>query len=370
MAEPTVRGRFVWHELMTSDVAAAVTYYKKAIGWTTQPYKGDNSYLMWVAKSGPLGGVASLPEGNAAPYWLPYIGTPDIEATVRDAEKLGGKVLVPVTTISDAGSYAVLADPQGASFGVYGTQDANASSGNGMPQPGEFSWHELPTNDYKAAFAFYEALFGWEKTGEHDMGQWGIYFMFGFNGQSIGGMFNKDPHMPIAWCSYTQVADATKTAKTASKAGGKVINGPMEVPGGSWIAQILDPQGAMHAVVSNAVMAAAATPAKTEASNVKSAAASVNKKKAAVKKKSAKKKLAAKAKRPVVKAKKATKKKVAVKKAAKKSGKKASKRLAPKPMPKKKASKKKLAQKTARGKAKVAKKAPAAKRRKTAKRKK
>ena len=32
-------------------------------------------------------------------------------------------------------------------------------------------------------------------------------------------------------------------------AGGKIINGPMEVPGGSWIVQCKDPQGAMFALV-------------------------------------------------------------------------------------------------------------------------
>jgi predicted enzyme related to lactoylglutathione lyase len=44
------------------------------------------------------------------------------------------------------------------------------------------------------------------------------------------------------------VDDATAGAERVQKAGGQVINGPMEVPGGDWIAQGIDPQGAMFAI--------------------------------------------------------------------------------------------------------------------------
>ncbi|MGE0114630.1 MAG: VOC family protein [Steroidobacteraceae bacterium] len=358
MAKPTVRGRFVWHELLTMEVPSAVAYYQKVVGWKTQPWQQDSTYLMWVAKRGPVGGVAGSAAG-AAPHWLPYVGTTDIEATVNGAQKLGSKVVVPVTDIPNAGRYAVLADPQGARFGVYGS--ANATAAAGKPQPGEFAWHELATTDYKIAFTFYQTLFGWEKTGEHDMGEMGMYFMFGVNGNALGGMFNKPSTMPAAWCCYAEVADARKVAKVAAKAGGTVLNGPMQVPGGSWIAQISDPQGAMHAVVSAAP--AVARPAKPAAKAAASATVTV--KKAGKKKASKKKKAVAKA-RP---ARKSAKKKPPQKKVAKNSAKKTVR----KPLPKKKAGKKKVALKKLKrsSKTKIAKKKqPAAKRRLAAKRKK
>jgi predicted enzyme related to lactoylglutathione lyase len=318
MAEPTVRGSFVWHDLMTSDVPAAVTYYQKVNGWKTQPF--DANYLMWVAKTGPLGGVEALPAGQTTPYWLPYVGTTDIGATLKLAEKLGGKIVKPVTEIASGGSYAVLADPQGAIFGVH--WGPNSKPAAGMPQVGQFSWQELATSDYQAAFAFYQALFGWQKVGEHDMGAMGMYFMYGLNGQPFGGMFTIMPGMPMppAWCCYAQVADARKTAKVAVKAGGKLINGPMQVPGGSWIAQLIDPQGGMHAVVSfDPLMGIAPTvsePAATPTTPVKKAAKKkVTKKKIA--KKSSKKKAANK-----LAGKSVPKKKVVVKKAKKKAVKK------------------------------------------------
>ena len=368
MAEPNVRGSFVWHELMTADVPAAIAYYQKVVGWKTQPF--DANYLMWVAKSGPIGGVATLPAGQTTPYWLPYIGTTDIEATVQQAQQLGGKVVTPVTDIPNAGRYAVLTDPQGATFGVHWSPKSMSPSG--APQPGQFSWQELATADYKAAFAFYQALFGWEKTGEHDMGAMGIYFMFGLNGQAFGGMFNKPAGMPAGWCCYAQVADARKVAKVAAKAGGKIINGPMQVPGGSWIVQLTDPQGGMHAVVSSEPIVATAAPAASKAAagtavtvkkaSKKKAAKKKAAKKKAVKKKAVKKKELVAASKPVKKTAKKKSSKKAGKKIAKKSAKKANKKVMRKPASKKKVAKKKVMKKLKRpAKRKIARKKPAAK---------
>ena len=51
------------------------------------------------------------------------------------------------------------------------------------------------------------------------------------------------------------VDSADAAADRAKKAGGTVINGPMEVPGGDRIAAILDPQGAAFAVHSKVTSA-------------------------------------------------------------------------------------------------------------------
>jgi predicted enzyme related to lactoylglutathione lyase len=313
MAETAVRGRFVWQELMTTDVQSAVAYYQKVVGWKTQAWQVDSNYLMWVAKSGPIGGVAALPAVDAAPYWLHYIGTADIDATVRDAEQLGGHIVVPITNIANGGRYAVLADPQGGKFGVHWS--AGATTPVGQPQSGEFAWYELATSDYQAAFNFYQALFGWQKTDQLDMGEVGVYFMFGINGQSIGGIYNKRSDTTVSWCGYALVADAVKAAKLAAKSGGKVCNGPMQVPGGNWIAQLSDPQGAMHAVVSP-------TPASAKAAVAQAAAKKGVKKKASKSKSVKKKTTIAKSKQAAVATRstnKAVKKPAAKKKVVKKS---------------------------------------------------
>jgi predicted enzyme related to lactoylglutathione lyase len=244
MAEKTVRGRFVWHELMTPETTGAQAFYSKVLGWKSQPWEHDSSYSLFVAASGPVGGAVA--QSNGAPHWLHSISTDDIDATVREATNRGGRVLTEITEIPGGmGKYAVLSDPQGASFGVHWSDGEGPPAG--APKRGEFSWHELSTTDYAAAFEFYSALFGWEKTGVREMGEGlGTYFMFGLDGQPLGGMMNMGPSP--AWLGYVRVKNVDDVIKKAKAARGRLINGPMEVPGGDWIAQFLDPYGAPFAV--------------------------------------------------------------------------------------------------------------------------
>lgn len=244
MADQSVRGRFVWHELMTPDANAAHAFYSKAIGWKSQPWEEDSSYVMFAAPRGPIG--ATVAADSEPPHWLPYVGTGNIENTVAQAKQKGGSVVKEIDTLSSGSKYAVLQDPYGATFGVY---ESAADYGQiTEPQPGEHSWHELMSTDYAGAFAFYSELFGWQKIDQHDMGAMGVYLIWGLNGRQLGGMMNVMNGGPSpAWVSYVRVKDVNQTAKKAKSAGGKVINGPMEVPGGDWIVQVVDPQGAMFA---------------------------------------------------------------------------------------------------------------------------
>jgi predicted enzyme related to lactoylglutathione lyase len=230
---------------MTPDAAAAQGFYSKVLGWKTQAWELDASYTLFVANSGPIGGTSSE---TGPSQWISYIGTDDIEATVRQAQELGGIVTKPITSMPNGGRYALLDDPQGATFGVYESTSDHAPEK--AAKRGEHSWHELATDDYQAAFDFYSALFGWEEAGQHDMGAPnGVYFMFGRNGVTLGGIFNRLPEMPAsAWTAYVRVRDTQKVVPKATAEGATLLVGPMEVPGGDWIAQFADPQGAVFAV--------------------------------------------------------------------------------------------------------------------------
>jgi hypothetical protein len=106
------------------------------------------------------------------------------------------------------------------------------------------------TTDHEAAFGFYSALFGWEKIRDFDMGKMGKYLIYGTRGKELGGMFtkSKDMPMPPMWTYYVQVADLDAAILRARAKGARLMNGPMEVPGGARIAQLSDPQGAAFAL--------------------------------------------------------------------------------------------------------------------------
>lgn len=262
MAKATSRGRFVWHELLTTDPKAALPFYTRIVGWKTQPWDKDPSYTVLLADSGPVGGVMTLPAEakavGAPPNWLSYIETPDLETTVDAAVKLGAQVLKPATGLPDVGRFAVLADPQGAVFAPF--TPANRAQVNDPPRPGEFSWHELITTDHGSALRFYQELFGWEKHEAMNVGgPVGIYQIFGWDGKGMGGIYNKPKEMPAPphWLPYAMVPDTQKAAATVTATGGKVLTGPMEVPGGDLIIVGLDPQGAAFALHSTAAAPAA-----------------------------------------------------------------------------------------------------------------
>ena len=253
MSDAKIRGQFVWHELMTTDTEAAAAFYSKVVGWSIKQWAEDSDYTLFMTPEGAMAGLMLLPEEakamNVPPNWMTYIGTPDVDETARLATQLGGEVLRAPDDVPDVGRFAMLADPQGAAFGVMTL--VNPSPDSAHVELGDFSWHELATSDGETAFDFYSDLFGWEKTESMDMGPgMGVYQMFGWKGRTIGGMFTKPENIPgpAYWMPYAKVSDARGAAKTIARASGQVINGPMEVPGGDWITQGIDPQGAVFSV--------------------------------------------------------------------------------------------------------------------------
>ena len=155
-------GLFVWYELMTKDVQAAIACYGEVVGWKTQPFAEGGDYIMWVGSQGPLGGVMKLPDEaakmGAPPHWLGYVRVEDVDATAALTKKLGGKVHKEPTDIPTVGRFAVIADQQGASIGVF--KPIHEMALHDAAKEGETCWNELMTSDSIAAFKFYAQLFG------------------------------------------------------------------------------------------------------------------------------------------------------------------------------------------------------------------
>jgi predicted enzyme related to lactoylglutathione lyase len=248
-------GQNVWHDLMTTDPEGAKRFYAAVVGWKTEDWADappDKPYTMWVSDQGPLGGVILLPDEakqmGAPSHWLAYTTVADVDATAARVEELGGKIYQPPFDVPKVGRLAVLADPQGAVFAIF---KAETEMTPHRDEPGQFSWAELNTTDWEAAWKFYSELFGWKERSSMDMGEAGTYFMFNDAAERTrGGMSNMAQQMkvPPHWLHYITVSDMDQTLGRIKSTGGKVMNGPMPVPGGDVIAQCVDPQGAFFAV--------------------------------------------------------------------------------------------------------------------------
>jgi predicted enzyme related to lactoylglutathione lyase len=260
MTAVKTRGRFVWYDLMTTDLEAAKRFYAGVTGWGTQVFTDAGpAYTMWVNGEKPIGGVTELtPEmlaQHVPPHWMAHVTVDDVDEAAAEATALGAKVVLPPADIPTVGRWAILADPQGATFAIF-KPNQEPSDADFAPKVGEASWHELTTSDHVAAFDFYSKLLGWEKQQEMDMGGGATYLMYGQSADSamLGGMWtwDKPEHkMPPNWMIYFKVDDADQAAERVKQLGGRVLNGPMEVPGGDRIAQCADPAGAMFGVHSS-----------------------------------------------------------------------------------------------------------------------
>jgi|KBSMisStandDraft_5_1062788.scaffolds.fasta_scaffold203448_3 uncharacterized protein len=252
-AVSTMLGRPVWYELMTTDMAAAETFYKNVIGWTSAPFRGAPDPYNVFKRSGDVqvAGLMHRPQGmNMPPFWSMYIAVPKLEDTAAQIKRLGGSDLSGIIDVPTIGRMQMLKDPQGAAF--YIIQPAPREERPELaPEVGEASWLELMTTDAEAAMKFYTQVFGWQPGQTMDMGPMGKYHIFNRPIGMIGGMMNKPPemsHVPPNWGIYFRVPDINAAVERVKANGGQILNGPQDVPDGDKIVNAMDPQGAMFSL--------------------------------------------------------------------------------------------------------------------------
>jgi predicted enzyme related to lactoylglutathione lyase len=249
-------GDFLWYDVMTTDPEAGRAFYKAVFDWNMADagVQGHEYTVLSVGSTG-VGGLMRLPDDaksmGVPPCWTGYIGSADVDSDAKRLTAAGGSVRKPAQDIPGVGRFAVVADPHGAVFMLF-KPTGTETPGPALPPeaPGNIGWRELMAGDGAAAFAFYAEMFGWTKAEAHDMGPMGVYQLFAKDGVTRGGMMTKMPEMPVpCWGFYVNAEAIDAAAARVTRAGGTIVNGPMEVPGGQWIVQCTDPQGAHFGIV-------------------------------------------------------------------------------------------------------------------------
>jgi hypothetical protein len=234
---------------MTTDMKAAELFYKTVVGWTMEPFKDAKEPYTMLNRSGNvgIGGIITRPaDVKAPPFWAMYIAVPKLEDTVAHITRLGGKTHTDVISIPKVGRMQLMMDPQGAAFYILEPASSEQRP-EGAPEIGDASWIELMTTDMNAALKFYQEVFHWQPGQSMDMGPMGQYQIFNRPHGQIGGMMNKPKEManvPPNWQIYFRVPDVDAAAGRVKAAGGKILNGPMDVPDGDRVLNGMDPQGA------------------------------------------------------------------------------------------------------------------------------
>lgn len=245
---PNPDGEHIWYELLTSDPDAAGDFYTHVVGWKVrgsgQP--GMDYRLFSAPDSADVAGLMKLPDGAAMPpIWLGYVGVSDVDAKAAEIKKLGGSVHMEPQDIPNVGRFAMVADPQGVAFYVMRGDSDTPSTAFKPKAEGHGVWNELVTSDQNAALDFYGKLFGWEKGDSMPMEGLGDYRFIHRNGEMIGAVMNRPPDSPPPmWNYYFRVSDIDAAAERIKARAGTITFGPMEVPGGDWVVNAIDPQGA------------------------------------------------------------------------------------------------------------------------------
>jgi uncharacterized protein len=243
-------GAFCWRDLMTTEPKEALSFYRGLFGWElSRELKLGPGFIYQILKNaqGEFGGIAKLPaDSGIYPYWISYVQTPDVNATATLALELGGKQLVPPSTIPGIGRIAVLADPFGAGFALLDA-DAPAPIVAGRDAaPGSPVWHELITGDFTGAATFYAELFGYQvERGEETT------FAIEHDGRSIkiAGLRAQPETMPVAaWTIAYRVADLDLARARVDKLGGENLPNIQEFADGGRASTVIDPTGAVFTI--------------------------------------------------------------------------------------------------------------------------
>lgn len=259
-------GSFCWVEVATIDSARTRTFYRELFGWTFEdrPTGDGGVYSIGRLRGKDILGLyeltAAMREQGVPPHWMAYIAVDDTDATCRAVTDLGGKVVQAPFDVAEVGRLAVVADPTGAHFSLWGAQSHPGSGIQG--EPGTPCWFELATKGLDRAEEFYTRLFGW-KLKKSDAGGM-AYHEFTNPGCTypMGGMMELRPeHGPVPphWTIYFMVNDVDQDAGRLARLGGTVLVPPMDIPKVGRFAVLRDPAGAVFSIFKLAAGAAHGT---------------------------------------------------------------------------------------------------------------
>jgi len=242
-----VPGKWVWAELFTEDAKAAARFYGEAFGWTFQTFSATRGpgYTLALADAEPVGGMLErrhTHEKQTGSRWLGLLSVPDVKAAARYASANGGKVVVAPRTLAGRGEVAILADPEGAPFGVI--RSATGDPPDYLAEDRQWLWIELWAKDPKAMAQFYAGLAGYEITPVERPDGREEYFLATGDYTRCAIIPSPAPAVASAWLPYLRVQDVKAAAAQAERAGAKLMVPPSPQVRDGHVALIIDPAGA------------------------------------------------------------------------------------------------------------------------------
>ena len=253
-AEPTGTyhpGKFIWVDLVTSDVESAREFYGKLLGWQFEGEEGKTTPFTLIRQGEtPIGGIvyrespgSSHPEAR----WLSYISVPDVDKAAETATENGGEVFVAPFDLSERGRVAVILDPQKVPVGLLKARGGDPADEEVTPY--RWMWRELWTTDTASAIGFYGKLAGYTRENATLSLQRDPYTVLMSGGRARAGMgqIARAEVEPI-WLPYVNVDDPQAIAARTVTLGGAVLIAPDSTIRNGTVGVIADPTGGILAI--------------------------------------------------------------------------------------------------------------------------
>ena len=116
-ASPPQNDTWCHVEIPSSDPVKAEEFYAAVFDWTFQRVPGMG-YTLYATPGGGGGGILKRPDGMPVGL-INYVNVDEIEPYLSKIEDGGGSILQPITEVPETGWFAIVADPDGNSFGLW-----------------------------------------------------------------------------------------------------------------------------------------------------------------------------------------------------------------------------------------------------------
>lgn len=232
----------VHFDLTGPETELAAKFYGELFGWHIRSVpmpQGSYHLIDTHAGKGINGGIMQILEGQQ-PFATIYAEGEDIQALLDKAEKLGGRVAVPVTAMEMV-TFALFVDLDGNVIGLVQSDPSQQAPGVSPGDNPPVSWFEILGPDPKRAWDFYGELFGWKV--EDVSAQGFIYGQIDAGAdKGISGGIGSSQDGKGRVNLYATVDDLQKYLDRAESLGGRTVV-PATDMGGVQFAQLEDPQG-------------------------------------------------------------------------------------------------------------------------------
>ena len=245
---PRLPGKFIWGDLVTSDVEAARQFYGQLLGWTFRSIgAAPGAYRIAMNDDRPLCGLVQAPPRagtNVNPRWVGYISVPSVARAQKAVLKAGGKEVVAPRKFPKRGEQAIFADPEGAVFGVM--TSSSGDPGDFLADPGDWIWIQLLCRDARKAADFYRAVAGYKVAENSDSPRENDFVLVSgkFARATVMEIPKNNPQVRSAWLPFVRVKNVAASVAQAGQLGGKVVLAPKAELFAGKIAVIADPTGA------------------------------------------------------------------------------------------------------------------------------